>query len=103
MQFTEQDLDNLSKLARITISKEEKPKMLLDIQSILGYVSEINKVSSSSSLTDKQGDVVRGEESFFNVVREDVITRESGSHTKRILAEAPEVKGDYVKVKQVLK
>lgn len=94
MSFTEQDLDNLSKLARITISTEEKPKMLQDIQSILGYISEINEV---------QGDVVRGEESFFNVVREDVVTREPGSHTKALLDEAPEVEGDYVKVKQVLK
>lgn len=94
MSFTEQDLDNLSKLARITISQEEKPKMLQDIQSILGYVSEINEVTD---------EVTRGEEMFYNVVREDVITREPGSHTKEVLREAPEVEGDYVKVKQVLK
>lgn len=94
MSFTEQDLDNLSKLARITISTEEKPKMLQDIQSILGYISEINKV---------EGNLSRGEDVFFNVVREDVITREPGSHTQALLEEAPEVQGDYVKVKQVLK
>jgi aspartyl/glutamyl-tRNA(Asn/Gln) amidotransferase C subunit len=103
MSFTEQELDNLSKLARITISAEEKPKMLLDIQSILGYISEINEVSSLSSSTNMQGDVIRKEENFYNVVREDVITREPGSHTKEMLREAPEVQGDYVKVKQVLK
>lgn len=94
MSFTEQDLDNLSKLSRITISPEEKPKMLQDIQSILGYVSEINDVTD---------EVVRGEEAFYNVMREDVITREPGSHTQEILREAPEVQGEYVKVKQVLK
>ena len=94
MSFTEQDLDNLSKLARITIRAEEKPKMLTDIQSILGYVSEINEV---------EGETVRGQEALFNVVREDVITRDPGSHSSEILREAPEVQGDYVKVKQVLK
>ena len=94
MSFTEQDLDNLSKLARITINTEEKPKMLADIQSILGYVSEINAVTD---------EVTRGEEMFYNVVREDIVTREPGSHTKEVLREAPEVEGDYVKVKQVLK
>lgn len=94
MSFTEQDLDNLSRLSRITISGEEKPKMLQDIQSILGYVSEINDVTD---------EVVRGEEAFYNVVRDDVITREPGSHTQEILREAPETEGDYVKVKQVLK
>lgn len=94
MSFTQQDLDNLSRLARITISEEEKPKMLSDIQSILGYVSEINEVTDV---------VVRGEEVFYNVVREDVITREPGSHTGEILREAPLTSGDYVQVKQVLK
>ncbi len=94
MSFTEQDLDNLSVLARISISKEEKPKMLQDMQAILGYVSEINNVS---------GEVVRGEENIFNVVRDDTVTRETGSNTKALIDEAPAKKDNYVKVEQVLK
>lgn len=94
MSFTQQDLENLSKLARITITEEEKPKMLADIQSILGYVSEINEVTDTP---------LRGEEVFYNVVREDVITRLPGSHTEEILREAPLTSGEYVQVKQVLK
>ncbi|MBP6948803.1 MAG: Asp-tRNA(Asn)/Glu-tRNA(Gln) amidotransferase subunit GatC [Candidatus Pacebacteria bacterium] len=94
MSFTEQDLDNLSKLARITIAEEEKQKMLLDIQSILGYVSEINAV---------EGSLARGEEDFFNVVREDVVTLESGSSTEVLMREAPLTKDGYVEVVQVLK
>ncbi len=94
MSFTEKDLDNLSALARISVSMEEKPKMLQDMQSILGYVSEIIEVS---------GDVVRGEEFIFNVVREDIVTRETGSNTEALIAEAPAKKDNYVKVEQVLK
>lgn len=94
MLFTEQDLDNLSKLARINVSPEEKSKMVVDIQSILGYISEINEV---------QGEVIRGEEEFFNVVRDDVVTRESGSNSDVLLAEAPVTKNGYVQVEQVLK
>jgi aspartyl/glutamyl-tRNA(Asn/Gln) amidotransferase C subunit len=94
MSFTEQDLDNLSRLARITITAEEKPKMLVDIQSILGYISEINEVT---------GEATHIEGAFNNIVRDDVITREPGSHTEALLREAPEVQGEYVKVKQVLK
>lgn len=94
MSFTEQDLDNLSTLARINISIEEKPKMLLDMQSILGYISEINEVT---------GEVIRGEENIFNVVREDVVTSETGLNTEVLLAEAPLVKDGYVKVEQVMK
>lgn len=94
MSLTEQDLDNLSNLARITIAPSEKQKMLVDLQSILGYVSEINSI---------EGAVVRGEEEVFNVVREDVITRETGSNTDAILANAPKVKNGFVEVEQVLK
>lgn len=94
MSFTEQDLDNLSALARITITPEEKPKMLADMQAILGYVSEINEV---------EGSYAHGEESVFNIVREDVVTHDTGSNTEAILAEAPAVVDGYVKVEQVLK
>lgn len=94
MIFTENDLDNLSRLARIDIAPEEKQKMLHDMQAILGYVSEIN---------DVQGELTRGEEVLFNVVREDVVTRETGSNTAAILANAPATKDGYVEVMQVLK
>lgn len=94
MSFTEQDLQNLSSLARIDIKESEKEKMLHDMQAILGYISEINEV---------EGSLVREQESLFNVVREDVVTRETGSNTATILAEAPSAKDGYVKVEQVLK
>jgi aspartyl/glutamyl-tRNA(Asn/Gln) amidotransferase C subunit len=94
MSFTEQDLDTLSKLSRITLTEEEKPKMLLDIQAILGYISEINEV---------EGNLSRGEETLFNVVREDIVTRGTGSHTQELLREAPATKDGYVQVMQVLK
>jgi aspartyl/glutamyl-tRNA(Asn/Gln) amidotransferase C subunit len=94
MNFTEKDLDNLSQLARIDIDPSEKEKMLADMQSILGYVSEINNV---------KGERVYGEESVFNMTREDSITRESGSNTEVLLGEAPSTKNGYVKVGQVLK
>lgn len=94
MQFTLKDLDNLSALARITIKEEEKEKMLQDMLSILGYVSEINSVS---------GDVVKEKEIHYNIMREDIITREPGSETVAILAEAPDTEDGYVKVAQVLK
>jgi aspartyl-tRNA(Asn)/glutamyl-tRNA(Gln) amidotransferase subunit C len=94
MNFTEQDLDNLSRLARIDIKPDEKQKMLHDMQAILGYISEIN---------DVQGEAVREEATLFNVVREDLVTRETGSNTQAILDNAPATKEGYVEVMQVLK
>lgn len=104
MSITVEELDNLSALARITIAPEEKEKMLTDVQAILGYISEINDVSYSAEASrDEQGELTRGEESVYNVVREDVTTHPTGSNTDAILADAPAVKDGYLKVEQVLK
>lgn len=94
MNFTEAELDNLSTLSRITISPEEKPKMLKDMQAILGYISEINEVEGIASSPDI---------THINVVREDVVTNPSGEKTGALLEEAPKTKNGYVEVMQVLK
>jgi aspartyl-tRNA(Asn)/glutamyl-tRNA(Gln) amidotransferase subunit C len=94
MSFTKEDLANIATLARITVTPEEEEKMLHDMQAILGYVSEINAVG---------GDVERVKSAHYNVVREDVITHESGSNTDAILKEAPATEDGYVKVAQVMK
>ncbi len=94
MEFTKQDLANLSNLARISVAAEEEEGMLHDMQAILGYVSEINSVS---------GDVERIQGNHYNIVRDDVVTHEPGSDTEALLHEAPETEDGYVKVSQVLK
>ncbi len=94
MNFTLDDLDNLSKLARISIKEEEKGKMLEDMKAILGYVSEINNTSS---------DTIKEKEKHYNIVRDDVVTNEQGLNTKAILDNAPDTEDGYVKVAQVLK
>lgn len=94
MIFTEAELDNLSTLARIKVSDEEKPKMIADIQAILGYISAINEVT---------GELTRGEERMVNVVRVDVARDDSISNREELLDEAPKRHGDYVEVMQVLK
>lgn len=94
MEFTKEDLANLSSLARISVNQEEEEKMLHDMQAILGYVSEINSVS---------GDIVRTKGNHYNIVREDAVTHEPGSGTETVLREAPETEDGYVKVSQVFK
>lgn len=94
MSITIEDLENLSTLARIDITPEEKPKMLADMQAILGYISEINSVEGSLS---------KEVNPHHNITRPDVITHETGSNTKALLDEAPATEDGYVKVEQVFK
>ncbi|MEN9552209.1 MAG: Glu-tRNAGln amidotransferase subunit [Candidatus Parcubacteria bacterium] len=94
MQFSKEDLKKLSELSRISITGDQEDKMLKDMQAILGYVSEINTT---------EGETVKEKESHYNVVREDIVTHQSGDNTNAILDEAPNVLDAYVKVAQVLK
>lgn len=94
MKFTEEDLEKLALLSRITLKDEEKAKMLHDMQAILGFVSEVNSITVPTE---------RPQYNLLNVVREDVVTRETGALSEALLCNAPEREGDYVKVTQVLK
>jgi aspartyl-tRNA(Asn)/glutamyl-tRNA(Gln) amidotransferase subunit C len=99
MQFSKEDLANLSILSRITIPKDAEDKMLADMQAILGYVSEIN---------DVQGEVAGREvtakmSGHYNIVREDIVTQPTSSNTDAILKGAPETEDGHVKVAQVIK
>ncbi len=94
MTFSEEDLEKLAVLSRVNLREDEKTKMLHDMQAILGLVSEINSTTIKESTTSH---------ALFNVVREDIVTREGGALTEVLLQNTPEREGDFVKVTQVLK
>lgn len=99
MQFSKEDLANLSLLSRISITKEQEDKMLTDMQAILGYVSEINDVQGEVSGRE----VTAKSSGHYNIVREDAVIHAAGANTEAILNEAPGTEDGYVKVAQVLK
>lgn len=93
MQFTKEDLLTLSRLARISISKEEEDKMLHDMQAILQHVSEINEITLPDTLASFD---------HSNIVREDVVIEETSTKRDIILQNAPDTEEEYIKVTQVL-
>lgn len=88
-----EDIDRLAKLSRLSLTDEEKEKIALEFDSILGYVSEIEKVSV--------GERVLEAGALRNVMREDGEPHESGLYTEAILNDAPDTEDGYLKVKQV--
>lgn len=97
------DIEKLAELSRISLTDTEKVQMRSEIDSILGYVTQIQKVSGQPrSVEDRSShkDEVR------NVLREDdgpdarlII---SGSCTEALLGNVPKRNGDYVEVKKIL-
>jgi aspartyl-tRNA(Asn)/glutamyl-tRNA(Gln) amidotransferase subunit C len=91
------DIENMAKLARIAISETEADKLAGDLESILGYVSELDKAPISTD-----GAVSKSTSSVTNVTRiDDENIHETGACKEDLLAEAPARSGDFVKVKPV--
>lgn len=88
------DIDKLAGLARIEIPAAEKKTLCQEVDSILNYVGEIQKLSGE--VLDKEAGVVR------NVFREDKDPHLPGAFTEELLAEAPEKEEGYVRVKKIL-
>lgn len=89
-----EDIQKLSDLVRITLKDEEKESLRGEINDILGYISEVNKVSDKGAKPALP--VVR------NVMREDGDPHEGGIFTPGILENVPKLKGDYIEVKRIL-
>lgn len=87
-------IEKLAKLSRIEISEQEQALLEKDMESILGYISQVKEVVSEVSA--KEAGELR------NVMREDNNPHEKGMYTKKIMDEVPDKENGYVKVKQVL-
>lgn len=88
------DIDKLAELARLEIPQEEKEQVLKDLTAIMGYVAQIGEVTLPADLVP--------EYNLKNVMREDVVTTDSGAYTDALIDEMPDHEGSFLKVKQIL-
>jgi aspartyl-tRNA(Asn)/glutamyl-tRNA(Gln) amidotransferase subunit C len=91
--ISKEDIAKLAKLARLTVADAEQEGLAKDLESIVGYISDLSKLSIPSHTEVSQ--------TLLNVMREDSAPHESGAHTEALLAEAPETQGEYFKVKNI--
>ena len=92
--ISEEDVKKLASLARIKLTPEEETKYAKDMESILGYVSQVTKAGKN-----KTEQVVS---THRNIFRDDNNPHESGIHSEELLKSAPHREQDYVKVKKIL-
>lgn len=88
-------LAKLAKLARIELTEEEKGRYLKEVGAILGYVDQIKDVVSKTGIERKVAE-------WRNVTRMDEVKNETGSNTENLVAEFPDKKGNFLKVKKIL-
>ena len=92
--FSKDDIHKLASLARIELSQTEEESLAGDIDTILAYVGQVGALEVSK----EEPQVGR----VYNVLREDDTPHETGEYTEALMAEAPEVKEGYVRVKRIL-
>jgi aspartyl-tRNA(Asn)/glutamyl-tRNA(Gln) amidotransferase subunit C len=88
------DVQKLADLSLIAIDESELDTVASEIDAILGYVSEVSKLAG-----EEQEPVVPA---LNTVLRDDVNPHESGTFTDAILDQAPDRKGNHVRVKKIL-
>ena len=88
------DIKKLATLARVDIRDDEATELSKDMDSILGYIKELDEVNLPL------GEQLTGD--LYNVVRDDDHPRASGQYTEELLKAAPETENGFIKVKKVL-
>ncbi len=91
------EIDKLAELSRVEMTSEEKKEVQKDLESILGYVSEIQEVATDSVRSPEERLNV-----LHNVMREDKDVNEKGLYTDKIIKSAPKSEKGYIKVKKIL-
>ncbi|MGB9643019.1 MAG: Asp-tRNA(Asn)/Glu-tRNA(Gln) amidotransferase subunit GatC [Candidatus Ratteibacteria bacterium] len=87
-------VDYLSKLARIKIEESEMEKIIIDLKSILDYISQLNQLDTENIEPAKH--VLP----FTNVCRKD--TSRPSLPVDRVMKNAPEKTGNLFKVPKII-
>jgi len=91
-----EDIDNLANLCRLQLPEDEKDKLQKDMESILAYISELQKAPSLAEEHLSENYYLR------NVMREDSEPFASGENSEMILSQAPKRKDNFFAVKKIL-
>ena len=94
--ITRKDVDKLAEMSRIEMTDGEKDEIQKDLESILGYVSELQEVVAEEPPVEDRIGMLK------NVMREDEDPHVESTYTKEVVASAPNSEGDYIKVKKIL-
>ena len=88
------DISKLALLSRLALSENEKESLQKDLNSILGYISQIKEVDVPP--------LVDTETSFRNQFREDVVISSPDKEREALLGALPEREKDHVLVQKIL-
>ena len=90
MDFTE--IDHLLELARIELFSQEKEKIVLDLENILNYVKQLQKLNTDGV------EPITGGTFLEDIYRADETDKQKENISKDLKKSAPCLKDDYFKI-----
>lgn len=92
-QISKTDIEHVARLARLKLNNADEDKFTKEISEVLTYIDELGE------LKEKEVEPISQIAGLANVTRIDKITNEN--NREKLLANVPETKDNYIKVKQV--
>ena len=92
---TNEEVQKLASLSRVSIKEEEAETFASEFESILQYVSALESLTLDT-MNEHEPGIHR------NIFREDGVPHETGLYTKKAVEAFPEKEGNSLKVKQIL-
>lgn len=96
MKITEKEVEYVAKLARLELAEGEKSRFREQLEKILGYIEQLNKLDTKN--VPPTSHVLH----ITNVWREDEMKPCSTEQTEKILGNAPQREDNFLKVKKVI-
>lgn len=96
MKITRNEVDHVAKLARLELSEEEKDRFTGQLESILEYIGQLNRLDTKDVPPTSHVLPLK------NVWREDAMRPCPPAVREALLANAPEREGNFFKVKKVI-
>jgi len=96
LSMNREEILHLASLSRIRLTDDEIKKLETELPKIIDYVSIV------SDIAGEDADIAPQVGARYNVLRKDEITNEPGQFTEDLLAEMPDTKDNFLKVKKIL-
>jgi aspartyl-tRNA(Asn)/glutamyl-tRNA(Gln) amidotransferase subunit C len=96
VEITLKEVDYVARLARLRLSDREKEIFAGQLESILGYIGQLNTMDTAAVQPTSHA------LNLANVTRDDTVRQTTPEQRERLLNNAPDRDGDFFRVKKVI-
>ena len=101
MKIIKKDVEHVARLGRLELSEEEKEKFTSQLEGILSYVGQLEKLDTRNIAPTSYA-IVQSSSQELAIGREDVCKTTSHQQRENLLNNAPHRDGDFFRVKKVI-